>query len=391
MAEDVAALDVHGDLGGQQPVLGVRIEVVARRLSRLPAVEAVGPEVPAVGAHLQNALFRHEPVVAAEGNATAELARAGPIAKELVGQDLDRVLGFRHLDRLRGHVDEQVCIAVQAVGPRPPAPGPGGEVDVDERRAVRIVAADGDACVAAVGRRTDPVRQHHGDGAKAAVQHAEAGEPARRAGRRKDAVGDGSRRCDHLDGAEYAFVAGDVVGQHAADGGIDRRLGIRERRVDGALDLRRRAGPVGDDAVCLLGQRDEQPDRLAEVDAVVVDPVLEAVDTVGQLADGGAGHAFGVVDHLLHVEMNRLHPVTLDEFQELLLGDMAGGELGAKVAEDLDRQPHVLLDQGEERLIGLAARIEFERRDAQAFRIDLGRIGSVGTGDPPAHVRVVTD
>ena len=83
--------------------------------------------------------------------------------------------------------------------------------------------------------------------------------------------------------------------------------------------------------------------------------------------------------------------VALDQPLELALGDVAGGELGAQVAEHLDRHPDVLLDQGEQGLVAPARGIELERRDAQAFLIDLGRVRGVGAGDPAADVGVMAD
>ena len=110
-----------------------------------------------------------------------------------------------------------------AHGPR--APGAAGEVDVDERLAVGVVAADRDAGVAAVARRLDLVGQHHGERAEHAVDHAEAGEAARGAGGRQHAVADRARRADHLDGAEHALVVGDAGRQHRADAGVGGGLG----------------------------------------------------------------------------------------------------------------------------------------------------------------------
>ena len=136
--------------------------------------------------------------------------------------------------------------------------------------------------------------------------HAEAGEAARRAGGRQHAVADGAGRADHLDRAEHAFVVRNAGRQHRAHAGVGRRLGVGERVVDRAFDLRVGAGPVDHHVVAGLADGDEQPDRLAVVDAVVVDPVLEAPFAVGQLAQRGARQALGVVDDLLQIELGPL-------------------------------------------------------------------------------------
>jgi hypothetical protein len=84
-------------------------------------------------------------------------------------------------------------------------------------------------------------------------------------------------------------------------------------------------------------------------------------------------------------------PYLDDQLGELLLGDMAGGELGAQVAEHLHRKPHVLLDEGHDRLVELARLVELERRDAQALGIDLGRVRRIRSRDPAADIGVVAD
>ena len=80
-----------------------------------------------------------------------------------------------------------------------------------------------------------------------------------------------------------------------------------------------------------------------------------------------------------------------DELGELLLADMAGRELGAQVAEQLDRQADVLLEERHDGLVELARLVELHRRDAQALGVDLGRIGGVGARDAAADIDVVAD
>ncbi len=77
-----------------------------------------------VGPDLQHAFVLEEPVVAPERHAAAELAGAGAVGDELVGQELHGLLGLGDLDRVRGHVGEHVRVAVEPVGPRraPQAP-----------------------------------------------------------------------------------------------------------------------------------------------------------------------------------------------------------------------------------------------------------------------------
>ena len=243
--------------------------------------------------------------------------------------------------------------------------------------------------VAAVARRLDPVGQHHRERAEHAVGHPEPGEAARRARGRQDAVADRARRADHLDRAEHALVVRDALREHRAHAGVGGGLGERERVVDRALHLRMGAGPVDHHVAAALAQGDEEADRLAVVDAVVVDPVLEAPFAVRQLLERGARQALGIVDRLLHVDAGLLGAVLAHELGELPLGDVAGRELRAQVAEHLHREADVLLDEAHQRLVDLARLVELERRDAQALGVDLGGIGRVRPGDPPADVGVV--
>ena len=91
------------------------------------------------------------------------------------------------------------------------------------------------------------------------------------------------------------------------------------------------------------------------------------------------------------IGLGLLRPVARDQLGELLLGDVAGGELGAQVAEHLHRQAHVLLDERHDRLVELAGLVELQRRDAQALGVDLGRVRGVRAGDPAADIGVVAD
>ena len=146
----------------------------------------------AVGAHLQQPFGLEEAIVAAERRAAPVAAGAGAIRHELVGEDLQRILGLGHLHGLGGHVGEDVGVAVQPVGPGPRAPGAAGEIDIDEGLPLIVVAADGDAGVAAVRSRKHFIGQHHRERPEGAIDHAEPGQPACGAGRRQHGVGDGA-------------------------------------------------------------------------------------------------------------------------------------------------------------------------------------------------------
>ena len=127
----------------------------------------------------------------------------------------------------------------------------------------------------------------------------------------------------------------------------------------------------------------------SKIDAVVVDPVLEVHLAVRKLADRRASHSLGIVGHLVHVDLRRLDAVLLDQLGQLTRGDLAGGELRAQIAEDLHRNADVLLDKRDQCLVEFAAGHQLERRDAQAFLIDLGRVRGIGAGHAAADVGLV--
>ena len=72
-------------------------------------------------------------------------------------------------------------------------------------------------------------------------------------------------------------------------------------------------------------------------------------------------------------------------------GDLAGGELAADVAQHAAGHAHVAVDHAEQRGVGLAALVEFQRRDAQALGVDLGAVGRIGARHAPADIGVVAD
>ena len=112
----------------------------------------------------------------------------------------------------------------------------------------------------------------------------------------------------------------------------------------------------------------------------------------GSSRERGARQALGIVDRSrCSRALGLLGAVARHQLGELLLGDVAGGELRAQVAEHLHRQAHVLLDERHDGLVELARLVELHRRDAQPFGVDLGGIGGVRAGDPAADIGVVAD
>ena len=142
--------------------------------------------------------------------------------------------------------------------------------------------------------------------------------------------------------------------------------------IDRALDLIGAAGPVELHRVALFGDGHEQADRHVEIDAVIVNPVLEAVFAIRQFAHRRSCQAFGIIDDFRHIGSHNVLAIFADQFQELGFADMAGGELGAQIAEHLDRNADVLFDDRPDRVVALAGVVQSHRRDAQAFLVNFG-------------------
>src|SRR5207245_6344662 len=132
------------------------VQDVARRLTGIATGQTVRPKADAVGADLQDCRFFAKAILAKEAHPTAELARSSRVRDEFHAGDLQRLLPLEHLDRLERRVGEDVGVSVEAVGAGPSAPGGAEEVDVNERLAPRVVAADRDAGVAPFRRGENP-------------------------------------------------------------------------------------------------------------------------------------------------------------------------------------------------------------------------------------------
>ena len=106
-------------------------------------------------------------------------------------------------------------------------------------------------------------------------------------------------------------------------------------------------------------------------------------------ASAAPGHALGVVEHLVHHRARGAEAVAGDLGADLALGDLAGRELGAQIAEHLDGDAYVALDQAPQGLVALPAVEQLHRRDPQPLLVDLGRVRRVRAGDPAPDVSLV--
>ena len=81
--------------------------------------------------------------------------------------------------------------------------------------------------------------------------------------------------------------------------------------------------------------------------------------------------------------------IGLQLLEQPALAHAQGRDLGPHVAQDLVRNPHVLLDHPHQGDIGLATLDDFGRRNAQPFLENLGAVGRVAARHPAPHVGVV--
>ena len=88
---------------------------------------------------------------------------------------------------------------------------------------------------------------------------------------------------------------------------------------------------------------------------------------------------------------NAFAAVAREQREVAALAREARGDLGAHVAQDLARHAHVLVDEIEHGLVGLAPVVEADRRDAKPLLEDLGRVTAVAARRLAADVQLVAD
>ena len=188
---------------------------------------------------------------------------------------------FRHLYRMRSHIGKHMRVAVESICPRPCAPSATCEVDINEWLAIGVIAANRNAGVAAISSSLYFIRQHHRKGAEHAINHAKTGKSTCGASRRQYSVADGSGWTDDLYRSKHAFVVGNTLWKYRSHACVRSRFGKRESVIDGTSNLWRGAGPVYDNVSAFFCDTYKQANGLAVIDAIVINPILEAPLSVG--------------------------------------------------------------------------------------------------------------
>ena len=147
--------------------------------------------------------------------------------------------------------------------------------------------------------------------------------------------------------------------------------------VDAGAHLRRAVEVQPHLVAC---DRDRDGDRQHPVDLRIVEHVLEAIGAVRDRGDAGAHLALGIVEQRLAGREHDRGAILGAQRLEALHADAVCRHLRAQVRQALARHLAVQQDEIQHVLLQLARPVEPDRRDAQAFLIDVGMaaIGEVG-------------
>ena len=379
MRHQVVFAQRHGDLARQLALHLVMLEQVLAAGGRLAASQGVGRKLDAIGTQLQQRLRVEQAIAAPYAQAAAPQSGAATVADQFIGLDAYRMLGFQRLDRRVGQILRGIGDGLDAILVGACTPGTADHVDDDERAAATIVAgmgirlAPGDAdhgVAAFTGCGNAPwhdLRQcsQHG------VEHPVAGERPCCHRRRLLRVEHAALGHKHLDGTEHAGIVGYVPGQRTAHRQEGARLGVGQRGVDRRPHLRRRAAVVDADMVVVHGDGNLDGNRLGR-QSIVIDVIGEAVGALGPAPDFLARHALGIVEDFLQIEAGGGAAVALEQLAQFAHTHPRAGILRPQIAQHPLGQSHVQPDQSLQGVVHLAALVQLDHRDAQAFLIDLG-------------------
>ena len=135
-------------------------------------------------------------------------------------------------------------------------------------------------------------------------------------------------------------------------------------------------------------------DRGADVDvvvaaAVVVEQRLAVVDAVRPFGDDRAGLPLGAVEHRLDRGVGDRPAELRGQRQKAPLADMGRADHRREIAAEIARMAHIGRDHLQHVAAHLAAVVEPQRRDADAFLPDVGGGGVVGAVRRPADIALM--
>ena len=195
--------------------------------------------------------------------------------------------------------------------------------------------------------------------------------PADRRG--KLGVRDPARRVDDVDGVVDALVRRDMW-KDGLRGHDHCRLRHAPGGVDGTGGLAVAPGKVVRRAIALDRDVDLDCDgRYPVACGIEVDRVVERVRPVRYQAELLAQQCLRVGDQLVHLPLDDLDSVLLDEGQHAALARVAGRDLREEVALGDLRDANVAQDEAHHLVVELAGANEVDRRDVE--RLAVGRRG----------------
>ncbi len=215
---------------------------------------------------------------------------------------------------------------------------------------------------------------------------------------RLDVAGDDRRGLLRVDEAAFgglylersvrAGVRWDVLREEDAQGEVARRAGHRELTVHVAAHGTGGAGEVDRHRVALYPDGRPHWDVLVG-GAVAFEEVLGGTFAVGEVPYGFPGALLGVGDHLVECLQDQVLPAPLDKLADANTRDIVRGDLGAEVAAPQGGGVDVCQEEVQDVLDVLPTAHETDRRDDDAFLVDLPRIARHAPRPHTAHVRVV--
>src|SRR6266852_2667714 len=113
----------------------------------------------------------------------------------------------------------------------------------------------------------------------------------------------------------------------------------------------------------------------AVANAIIIDPVLCLVDTLGQLCQLKTRHALAVVEQSLDRVLNYIEPILMAQFLETPLAQAQRGSLGIHISQGHVRQAHIGCDQVDQALDRSPLFIELDAGELQPLLEHLGGVG----------------
>ena len=193
-----------------------------------------------------------------------------------------------------------------------------------------------------------------------------------------------------FNGIEDALIVRDFRVEQSLQGVAHGRLRGRQRHVEVAGDLFRRACEVEHDLFTALAHRQGDLDVLGSK-TVIVHDVLKAVVAVRNTGDGLAHAQIGTADDLVAQGDEVIGTIAGDHLADALHAQLDGSDLRIEVAQTLVRKAHVQQHEPHDVIQHLALAEETNDRDAQAFLVDLVEAAGHGTHRRATDVRVVDD